>query len=385
MDYDYSTFLKDEESLNQIVPWQSLCRNHSAGIGAILIDVLPHFVDYSHLAISSTVYRVLAAYITVPSAICSSLPILFCHGRSGTGKSQLGKLVAKLWNVRILSPADTFASIRNELETSKQGMVEIPREGSDLTDIKRVERHCFMVWDDIDPSILTVKPDIFRLLKVGCDRSTSIMSVSSTEAGKNLEFNCFAPKMFSSVSPLFNLKEFQELNRRMLIVPHKQTSFQSEHLEDYDLKELGKEIRKFWDYEAAKNLYLEKRKYRQRVKSSTRIPASSIFLLGDLIAAGVASGVWSSVDIAIKDMELFFQNQKEYAEKDVDAFQVLIEEYCREKEREGCTSVNNTLLTQKRDFWLKEGYLTERPARGELATIMRGLGYFLDKINWIKE
>jgi hypothetical protein len=89
------------------------------------------------------------------------------------------------------------------------------------------EKNAFMVWDDIDPSVFTTRPDIYRLFKFGYDRSTDTISISSDKAGKNLKFRCFCPKIFSSVSPLHTDSNFPELKRRLLTIKTKR-------LEDFD-------------------------------------------------------------------------------------------------------------------------------------------------------
>ena len=148
--------------------------------------------------------------------MCKNLPLLFLHGGSGSGKSELSKFLARLWNCPIYQPSTTYAGLRNDLDRRSKVLIEIPSGDSDIPLRKEVKANFFMIWDDIDPKLLHEKPDIFRMLKVGCDRMSSTIELSSERVGINLKFDCFSPKVFSSIHDIPNMSDFAELKRRTI-------------------------------------------------------------------------------------------------------------------------------------------------------------------------
>ena len=92
-----------------------------------------------------------------------------------------------------------------------------------------------MVWEDIDASIFSNKPDIYRMFKFGYNRSTDKITISSKDIGMNLEFHCFCPKIFSSISSLHLDDRLRELKRRLIVIPFKSV----EELSNERLTELG--------------------------------------------------------------------------------------------------------------------------------------------------
>ena len=116
------------------------------------------------------------------------------------GKTTLAKFISYLWGVPICTSSDTYASIRNQLHKIKYQDVEVETNNPEFPNYyKRVETNKGMVWDDIDTQVFINKPDLYRLFKVGYDRSTDKISISSDVKGTNLEFRCFCPKVFSEV------------------------------------------------------------------------------------------------------------------------------------------------------------------------------------------
>jgi energy-coupling factor transporter ATP-binding protein EcfA2 len=158
----------------------------------------------------------------LPSALCRVVPYLFLHGQSGSGKSTIAKIASYLHGISINSSSDTFAGIRNSLNDRRNSAIEIASDDPKYPSVYRVvERNTCMVWDDIDSSVFSNSPDLYRLFKFGYDRSTDKITLSSKEVGENLEFRCFCPKVFSSISPLHLNDRFKELKRRLIVIPCK--------------------------------------------------------------------------------------------------------------------------------------------------------------------
>jgi hypothetical protein len=191
-------------------------------------------------------YSLFCSYALMPSAICKRSPVLFLFGLSGSGKSTAGKLIGKARNLPLLSSSDTFPSIRNNLNQMKYGTIN----DDDETELDfEYEQNAIMVWDDLDPQVLLDQPNIFRMLKFGCDRSTQWISISSQKAGTNMRFGTFAPKVISSVSPIWSLPKLSELERRSIVFPHKKTDRTLDNLDLINFHGFSDLYNDFWSNE----------------------------------------------------------------------------------------------------------------------------------------
>ncbi len=142
------------------------------------------------------------------------------------------------------------------------------------------------------------------MLKFGTDKSTSKITLSFKEVGENLEFECFCPKIFSSITPLHLDDRFRELKRRLIVVPCSRVeelsderkaeldllddSWQSKLLDlsAYDWKGFSKEFDGFWDLEMAE-LFLATRSI--LAKSVKGLSSQQRAISLDLLATGITS------------------------------------------------------------------------------------------------
>lgn len=379
--YDYSVVLKDAENVRQT--WEGLIPQ-GLTMGKQIEELLKLSVSYP-LETASFTYKVLAAYLLLPSALCDNVPIAFLYGASGSGKSQVSKFASGLWNCKIFSPADTFAAIRNDIDKRKRAYVDIPVTDSEISYRKEVEANTFMIWDDIDPSILTTKPDIFRMLKVGCDRKTSTITISSGITGENSEFDCFSPKIFSSVTPLHSISEFGELKRRMLIFPHKRNEFLPIFIDDYDWSSLHHKLNAFWDLTSARAFIDFRSRLNHVKKLRDAIDPARWYILRDFIATGFITGIWHRVEDAVEDLTAFFNWQVKLSELTKDALEGLLSDFILINEQSNCQAISSMSISRRVDDWVKNGMLFDRPVRGQVAKIMRDLGYVLTLGNWHKD
>jgi hypothetical protein len=228
MSFDYSVLYKSEDGISNT--WREIYDEEST-LPVNLLCILQEAVFLPH-----DFYDLVAAYFLLPSALCNVVPYLFLHGQSGSGKSTLAKVAKHLHGVTFNSSSDTFAGIRNSLDKRRITWVEIPfPDEPDRTYNKEVEKNTCMVWDDVDASVFINSPDLYRLFKFGYDRSTDKITLSSKEVGQNLEFRCFCPKVFSTISPLHLDDRFRELKRRLIVIPCKRV----EELSEERLAEIG--------------------------------------------------------------------------------------------------------------------------------------------------
>ena len=228
MAYDYSQLFTGENAL--VNTWQEVY-DEDLSLPENLLNILKRTV-----LLPQDFYDIIVVYYLLPSALCRTIPYLFLFGQSGSGKSITAELASYLHGVDINSSSDTFAGIRNDLDKRRYGWVEVPfGESNERTYNKNVEVNTCMVWEDIDASIFSNKPDIYRMFKFGYNRSTDKITISSKDIGMNLEFHCFCPKIFSSISSLHLDDRLRELKRRLIVIPFKSV----EELSNERLTELG--------------------------------------------------------------------------------------------------------------------------------------------------
>ena len=150
-------------------------------------------------------YRLLVSYIFIPSSICSVLPHLICQGPSGSGKSAVPKLISEFYGYQVFQGATTTVALRNEINSKRW--------------IEGVERNFHLLWDDIDITILKRDNSLLSILKSSYSRKTECVSISGG-SGINITFRTFCPKVISTIHQFWNIPEFIELKRRILILLH---------------------------------------------------------------------------------------------------------------------------------------------------------------------
>lgn len=396
MAFDYSQLYEPEDGVTGT--WRELY-NHSQALPWNVQNLLEKTVFLEH-----DYYDLVASYILLPSALCKLVPYLFFYGQSGSGKSTIAKLASYVHGVSINSSSDTFAGIRNSLNDRRYGYAELPMgEEDERTWNKKVEVNTCMVWDDIDASVFTNNQDLYRLFKFGYDRRTDKIILSSKEVGENLEFRCFCPKMFSSISPLHLDDRFRELRRRLIVIPCKRVEDLSKSrrdelgitlddwqtklidIDDYSWKNFDKEFKSFWDMELAK-AFIETRRVLSKTVRGLSSQQRAISL--DLLACGIASGIWSDEDEAIDRIKTYWQWFKSETEQSAGLGQ-LLKEHLRQQEKNAQSigiepKVSVPELRNILDAWYDQGWLLERPRATAASELMLDLGWKVNKGIWSK-
>lgn len=349
-------------------------------------------------------YDIVAAYALLPSALCKNIPYLFLCGTSGSGKSTIAKLISHLHGVKINSSSDSYAGIRNDLDKRRRTIVERV-DPEDPTKTYRIygEANTCMVWDDVDASVFINSPDIYRLFKFGSNRASAIITISSKEVGENLEFNTFCPKVFSSISPLHLDDRFKELRRRLIVIPCKKLEDISElrkaelgivdnqlrgdyiDIDAYDWKGFSSVYKDFWDLNLAKS-FIDNRKV--LVQSLRGLSSTQRAVSLDLLAGGIAAGIWSDENIGIHRIKEYWKWFKEETEKNTGLI-VLLRDYVKQLERNSKTadiplSLPNSQLRNQVNNWVATDWLLENPRASELKAAMFDLGMRLHKGIWSK-
>jgi hypothetical protein len=395
MAFDYSSLFKEES--NNCLTWKELY-NFSGTLPDNFINILKQAVilPLDH-------YRIIAAYTFIPSALASVVPYLFLFGRSGSGKSTIGKLISYLHGITVTSSSDTFAAIRNTLEQRRQQQIEILIVPSDptmppYTYPKMVAANTIMVWDDIDPSVFSSNGDIYRLFKFGYDKSCDTIQIASGEvSGRNNAFRCFCPKVFSSIHSLHLQEQFTELRRRLIVIPTKSLEeISSErklelgiladlweqqliNLDDYRWDDFSILFKEYWDMGLAEKYLQAKKTLASTVRGiSSKQRAISI----DLLATGIVTGIWQDELEAIAEIKQYWQWLKSETEIGESPLAKLLSELI-DRERKNAVNggiefaLSNQLLRASCDIWYQQGQLLDRPSSKVIQSAMSELGYRL--------
>ena len=394
MAYDYSQLFTGENALSNT--WLELY-DEGLSLPENLLNILKRTVLLPH-----DFYDIIAVYYLLPSALCRTIPYLFLFGQSGSGKSITAQLASYLHGIDINSSSDTFAGIRNSLDKRRYGWVEIPfADESERSWNKNVEVNTCMVWEDIDASIFSNNPDLYRMFKFGYSRSTDKIIISSKDVGVNLEFHCFCPKIFSSISPLHLDDRFRELRRRLIVIPFKPVEELSDErlaslavtpdnysqklidLDTYDWKGFSQVFKEFWDLNMA-SIFISTR---SALFGSVRGLSSKQRAISlDLIACGIATGIWEDEQIAVAKLKTYWNWFKQETEANAGLGQLLKEYLSREAknaEKAGTDlMISSTQLRHQIDLWFSQGWLYDKPASKAVKELMFDLGMRLQKGVW---
>ena len=346
----------------------------------------------------------MAAYSLLPSALCRIVPYLFVFGQSGSGKSTLTKLISYIHGVPRDTSGSTFAGIRNDLDKRRQGWAEVSSaDDEQRTFNKAVEKNTILVWDDIDAGVFAKHPDLYRMFKFGYDRKTDKIIISSKDVGQNLEFHCFCPKVFSSISPLHLDDRFKELKRRLVVIPCKRVEELSDErrlelgitkdnwqsklidIDLYDWTSFNYEFEQFWDLSMAQG-FIETRNILSKTVKGLGSQQRVISL--DILACGITSGIWRDEIEAIEKLKIYWNWFKNETEKNAGLGQ-LLKEYLKQEEKNftltgADVAIPTNQIRNQIDIWVYEGWLFEKPNFKQVQDIMLDLGMRLQKGIWRK-
>lgn len=392
MNFDYSVVLEDDGN-EYFDSWQDIY-DESLSLPQNFLHILHNSIYLPH-----DHYKIITAYAFIPSVLARVVPYLFLYGVSGSGKSSIGKLIASLNGVELNSSGDTFASVRNSLDTRRKGYTLIPSDNPAFPDgyTKEIEINTCMVWDDIDAKVFTEKGDLYRLFKFGYDKSADKIEISSLDKGKNLVFHCFCPKTFSSIAPLHLNEQLLELRRRLLVIPTKKIediendrSWQLDHhplrnnndLINTDLiswKDLDNEFKRYWDIERARD-YLTVRKTLSR--SLPRLTSTQKIVSLDLLTTGIVCGIWNSQDNAIDEITTYWRWLENEVQANQEPLSLLLKKLVETEADNALSnheniSISNAQIRAYCETWYHNSDLLEKPTTREIKRIMSELGYRL--------
>ena len=424
---DYSIFLNDASD-----SWEQIY-NKNIKFSENLQNIIANSVFLPNARVQ---IPIITAYILIPSALGKILPILFCYGKQGTGKSTIGKIASKIHGVSIFNAETTFAAFKNATNQRRWDM-------SDEENPK--EKNAICILDDIKEDFFREKPQFYSILKSGYDRNTDTMEIASNNAGQNLTFRTFCTKIIGSVSNLHCNPKFKELQRRLIIIRHKKfenLSFQDKKecyllshnlvrknydlfsddkdviLETHELQALQKwdgsnrlDIDNF-DWTGFDNFYKEFwqdinncvcfAKIRKRLgkrKKDFELPkvfdSHNWIISIDLICAGITTGVWENLEEALKAVAIFWEWSNSKLETENSATLKLLNEFIQ-KEIAIINKLNSEIGDESIPYSINplklKNFLAECGSKGQLDMLpntqnildcMEQLGWRLDKRKWV--
>jgi hypothetical protein len=322
--------------------------------------------------------NILLAALLTPSALANMLPIIFCCGVPGSGKSNIGKLALSIWGNNPMLASDTFSSIKRQLHLMAVAM----QNG------KEYDLSCVMVWDDISKSIMMQSPSLYALLKCSYSRKTSITTMAKPDTAREIEsFKTFTLKVFSSVYRFYADSEFSELARRMLVI-HCAKSDDADDLLDFDSVNwdgLSNITHQLWanNLSNCHNFNRYRKELQTYAKSHKPLPPDRSSLCKDVLATGLTLGIFSTIEDAYEQLGAFYQHADEFTDKHRSMIIHVVNKFIatqRESFHERgimrlyiLPKTLNIVVKSAQD----EGVIDRQLRQGELAEIMHEQGWYL--------
>lgn len=260
-----------------------------------------------------------------------------------------------------------------------------------------------MIWEDINTQVFTADPKLYNMLKFGYTKSTSVITISTGEIGEIVQFDCFCPKMFSSITPFHLDDRFRELKRRMIVIPCKRVEELSEErkaeLNLVDDSWQGKLIdpdacnwsgfsqlfEEFWDMEIAQ-IYIDTRRILRKTVKGLGTQQRSISI--DLLTTGIVAGIWEDEVVAVERVKTYWNWFKQETNQTA-GLGTLLADFIKQEEKNAKSNneelaIPTVALRPQLENWVAMGWLFEKPKSSQVKELMLDLGMRLRQGYWKK-
>jgi hypothetical protein len=315
---------------------------------------------------------------------------MFCLGDSGSGKSTLATFAEKLHGVETQGVNTTAVGCRNYLNELRWPATE---DGESINYSVELDG-ALLIFDNVYAKTFVEDKALLGMLLTGHKRGKDAIRIGSS-AGNTLKFYTFAPKIISSVNPIYEHPELTELKRRMFVVFHQLWERQKpEDRAAFDWDDVlnldsvcwdgfsSKVFHPFyWDEDRAK-AYLDFKKQFSRCKKPESFGHNRGPLCCDFAATGYLIGAWKTPKDAVSVLDRYWQYLDSKMSKDSTALGQYLRTYVEAED--GNASIKSNDLKAYIDMLVGNGSLLARPKTDEIIGVMGLLGYSVHLNKWRK-
>jgi hypothetical protein len=156
-------------------------------------------------------------------------------------------------------------------------------------------------------------------------------------------------------------------------------------LDSLDWAGFNQELDSFWDLDMA-SAFVTTRKILSKSVRGLSSQQRAISL--DLMACGIASGIWSDEDVALERLKTYWQWFKTETEKNA-GLSSLLKSYVNQEDKNAKSGskpleIHTAQLRCQIDTWVTQGWLYEKPNPKEVKELMLDLGMRHYQGKWIK-
>jgi len=390
---------------DELQSWKDFWDNKNS-----LFENVENIISQAIFLPNKSLTKLATLYCLLPTKWSKVVPILLSYGMRGSGKSTIAILANSLHGYsQPFAPTDTFASLRNSLNS---------RRWID-PDSQTWEREgCLMAWDNIYIDTLLGDQKVYQMILGGYNRMTSKIQIANND-GTNLSFDVYCPKIISSVDPIHLHPSMSELQRRLIVIPHKPfdkfTKLEKLQYEGLDIISdkididsvswlgMSDQFYKFWD-DSTGIIYAKKRssltkKGNQKTKLPKHFTGERWTISVDLITTGLITGCFKSDKEAID----YFSEYWELADKSIfgdaspllDHLRQFIKDEAEFKIKENVTleamgmetlpvKIEPSKLKARVKQLTDEGALETNPKQELVLQAMLQLGWKLSEKGWVQ-
>lgn len=343
-------------------------------------NLLSHIIAFPYPEVQ---VPIVSSYLWTNQKFSSVLPILFCFGQPGSGKSNLAIVASKLHRSEPLNADNcTAVSLRNTCNAQKF-----------LDEEKEYEADgALLILDNVQTATFKENRNLLSLFLGGYKRGQDKVQIGGM-GGANIEFYTFSSRIISSVQPLHLEYELRELSSRCFLIPHsgldlipdevlERQNFSVEEAvkpEDINWEGFEYEYLKVWGEISYCALFAQ---HKKSLRNTEKFPPRRWEMSRDVLATGLMVGAWSDPKKAKRCLSDYFELIDSMDTQRTPLEEILRDEFlARFVNSDG---FENTLLVSFINLKNDQKAFLERPKAKEIEDSMLRLGWKRRKSKWEK-